>query len=90
MAGPGVGAGAGVRGAAAGRRSGRAGVRGPGSQVARLARDGLSNPEIGSRLFISSHTVQYHLGHVFTKLGITSRGQLDRVLPGSPDGSQPG
>jgi DNA-binding CsgD family transcriptional regulator len=60
------------------------------AQVAQLARDGLSNPEIGARLFISSHTVQHHLGHVFTKLGITSRGQLDRVLPGRPDGSQPG
>jgi len=52
------------------------------AQVAQLARDGLSNPEIGARLFISAHTVQHHLGHVFTKLGITSRGQLDRVLPG--------
>jgi DNA-binding CsgD family transcriptional regulator len=51
------------------------------AQVARLARDGLSNPEIGARLFISTRTVQYHLGKVFAKLGISSRGQLHRALP---------
>jgi DNA-binding CsgD family transcriptional regulator len=59
------------------------------AQVARLARDGLSNPEIGARLFISPRTAQYHLSSVFTKLGISSRSQLDRVLPADPDTAGP-
>ena len=51
------------------------------AEVARLARDGHSNPEIGSRLFISSKTVEYHLHKVFDKLDIESRMQLAGALP---------
>jgi DNA-binding CsgD family transcriptional regulator/tetratricopeptide (TPR) repeat protein len=50
------------------------------AQIARMAREGLSNPEIGARLFLSARTVQYHLKKVFFKLGIESRTQLWRVL----------
>ena len=49
-------------------------------QIARLARDGLSNPEIGARLFLSPRTVEWHLGKVFSKLGIRSRRELARAL----------
>src|SRR5829696_3621364 len=51
-------------------------------QIARLARDGLSNPEIGARLFLSPRTVEWHLKKVFTKLGISSRMGLHDALPG--------
>jgi DNA-binding CsgD family transcriptional regulator len=55
------------------------------ARAAELAREGLSNDEIGARLFISPRTVEYHLGHVFTKLGINSRMQLHRALPSNPN-----
>jgi ATP/maltotriose-dependent transcriptional regulator MalT len=52
-------------------------------QVALLARDGMSNSDIGARLFLSQHTVAYHLRKVFSKLGISSRRELAAALPSS-------
>jgi DNA-binding CsgD family transcriptional regulator len=50
------------------------------AQIARLARDGFSNPEIGAQLFLSPRTIEYHLSHVYPKLGISSRRELRTVL----------
>jgi DNA-binding CsgD family transcriptional regulator len=72
---------------ATGERASKPGVESGGrltaqeAQIARLAQEGLSNPEIGVRLFLSPRTVEYHLRKVFTKLGIGSRTGLSQVDP---------
>jgi DNA-binding CsgD family transcriptional regulator len=59
------------------------------AQIAKLARDGHSNQEIAAQLFISPRTVEWHLGNVFTKLGITSRKDLRRRVAQSAGQADP-
>jgi ATP/maltotriose-dependent transcriptional regulator MalT len=53
------------------------------ARIARMARGGASNQDIATELFVSRKTVEYHLHKVFSKLGITTRQQLEHVLPGT-------
>ena len=59
------------------------------AQVVRLAAQGHTNPEIGAQLFISPRTVEYHLHKIFPKLGISSRKELRRALPGAEHAGVP-
>jgi DNA-binding CsgD family transcriptional regulator len=57
-------------------------------QIAQLARDGYSNPQIGAQLFLSPRTVEWHMRNVLAKLGIRSRRELDAALGGGLEASR--
>jgi ATP/maltotriose-dependent transcriptional regulator MalT len=59
------------------------------ARIARMARDGASNQDIATELFVSRKTIEYHLHKVFSKLGITTRQQLEHVLPPGPERAAP-
>jgi len=64
--------------------SGLAGLTAQEAQVARLVADGLSNREAAAQLYLSPKTIEYHLAHIFAKLGIRTRYQLAaRIRPGT-------
>ncbi|HIT76250.1 MAG TPA: hypothetical protein IAA98_11755, partial [Candidatus Avipropionibacterium avicola] len=81
----GLGVRSGVRGTRQRPRSGWSSLTDTERTVAELAASGLTNPQIGERLFVSRRTVQTHLSHIFVKLGMSSRTELIRATPAPPD-----
>ncbi|MGW2556548.1 helix-turn-helix transcriptional regulator [Streptomyces sp. NPDC001635] len=66
-----------------------AALTGRETDVACLAAEGMTNKEVAEKLFLSTKTVEYHLGHIFTKLGLTSRRQLRAALADQQQAQRP-